>query len=97
MSMAQVSNRSINALPFFLFPHYTTKTGDKAIKISRNNRSGKINFITESGRTLRGSDGSAAKCGYSDLSEWPRSADEEGALSPTKMPGTATGTAVSGL
>ena len=38
-----------------------------------------------------GSDGSAASGGRSDLSEWQRSADEEGAPSPTKMPGTATG------
>ncbi len=34
-----------------------------------------------------GSDGSAAGGRKSDLSEWPRSADEEGAPSPTKMPG----------
>ena len=39
----------------------------------------------------RGSDGSAAGGGSSDLSEWPRSADEEAAPSATKMPGTATG------
>ena len=38
-----------------------------------------------------GSDGSAAGGGRSDLSEWQRSADEEAALSATKMPGTATG------
>ena len=29
--------------------------------------------------------------GQSDLSEWPRSADEEGAPTPTKMPSIATG------
>ena len=38
-----------------------------------------------------GSDASAASGGKSELSEWQRSADEEGVLSPTKMPGTATG------
>ena len=38
-----------------------------------------------------GSEGSAASGGESDLSEWPRSADEEAALAATKMPGTATG------
>ena len=38
-----------------------------------------------------GSDGSAACGGYSDLSEWQRSANEEAAPSATKMPGTATG------
>ena len=38
-----------------------------------------------------GSDGSAAGGGESDLSEWQRSANEEGALPPTKRPGTATG------
>ena len=40
-----------------------------------------------------GSDASAACGRCSELSEWQRSADEEGALSPTKMPGTATGKA----
>jgi AbrB family looped-hinge helix DNA binding protein len=34
---------------------------------------------------------SAAGGGYSELSEWQRSADEAGAPPPTKMPGTATG------
>ena len=38
-----------------------------------------------------GSDGSAAGGRESDLSEWPRSADEEGFSKPTKLPGTATG------
>ena len=38
-----------------------------------------------------GSDGSAACGGGSDRSEWQRSTDEEGALPPTKMSGTATG------
>ena len=38
-----------------------------------------------------GSEGSAAGGGKSDLSEWPRSADEEAAPSATKMPGTANG------
>ena len=38
-----------------------------------------------------GSDGSAACGGRSDLSEWPRSTDEEGFSKPTKMSGTATG------
>ena len=45
-------------------------------------------------RLLWGSDGSAACGGSSDLSEWPRSADEDAALSATKMPGTATGRAL---
>ena len=40
---------------------------------------------------LAGSDGSAAGGGYSDLSEWPRSADDAAAPSARKMPGTATG------
>ena len=39
----------------------------------------------------RGSEGSAACGGRSDLSEWPRSTDEEGFSKPTKMSGTATG------
>ena len=39
----------------------------------------------------RGSDGSAAGGGWSDLSEWQRSVSEEGASSPTRAPGTATG------
>ena len=34
---------------------------------------------------------SAASGRYSELSEWQRSADEEGISMPTKMPGTATG------
>ena len=38
-----------------------------------------------------GSDGSAAGGRESDLSEWPRSADEEGFSKPTKLPGTAIG------
>ena len=38
-----------------------------------------------------GSDPSAAGGGGSEESEWPRSTDEEGALPPTKMSGTATG------
>ena len=38
-----------------------------------------------------GSDGSAAGGGYSDPSEWLRSAVEEAAPPATKMPGTATG------
>ena len=38
-----------------------------------------------------GSDGSAAGGGYSDLSEWQRSAAAKGFSKPTKMPGTATG------
>ena len=38
-----------------------------------------------------GSDPTAAGGGNREESEWQRSADEEGALSPTKMPGTATG------
>jgi len=38
-----------------------------------------------------GSDASAACGGCSELSEWQRSADEEGASTPTNMPGTATG------
>ena len=38
-----------------------------------------------------GSDGSAAGGGYSDLSEWPRSADDAAAPSARKLPGTATG------
>ena len=42
-------------------------------------------------RGVEGSDGSAAGGGCSDLSEWPRSTDEEGFLKPTKMSGTATG------
>ena len=37
-----------------------------------------------------GSDGSAACGGKSDLSEWPRSIADEGALSPRKISGTAT-------
>ena len=37
------------------------------------------------------SDASAAGGGESEQSAWQRSADEEGALPPTKMPGTATG------
>jgi len=35
----------------------------------------------------------AAGGGAREPSEWQRSADEEGAPSPTKMPGTATGSA----
>ena len=38
-----------------------------------------------------GSDGSAAGGGYSDLSEWQRSAADAAAVSARKMPGTATG------
>ena len=38
-----------------------------------------------------GSDGSAASGGYSDLSEWQRSVGNDGALSPRRTPGTATG------
>ena len=38
-----------------------------------------------------GSDASAACGGSSELSAWQRSTDEEGALPPTKMSGTATG------
>ena len=41
-------------------------------------------------RMHNGSDGSAAGGGRSDLSEWQRSADDEGASSPRKLPGTAT-------
>ena len=37
-----------------------------------------------------GSEGSAAGGGESDLSEWLRSADEEAALSETRMPGIVT-------
>ena len=40
---------------------------------------------------IPGSEGSAAGGGRSDLSEWQRSADEEGAKTPTKLSGTATG------
>ena len=47
--------------------------------------------IKYAGVVKLGSDGSAAGGGESDLSEWPRSADEEAAVSATKMPGTATG------
>ena len=42
-----------------------------------------------------GSDGSAACGGKSDLSEWLRSADVEAAPSARKLPGTATGGAIS--
>ena len=38
-----------------------------------------------------GSEGNAAGGGRSDPSEWQRSAAEEGASSPTKIPGTAAG------
>ena len=38
-----------------------------------------------------GSDGSAAKCGRSDLSEWPRSVCNTAAPSARRTPGTATG------
>ena len=40
-----------------------------------------------SGGFLRGSDGSAACGGYSDLSEWQRSARDEGAPSPRTFAG----------
>ena len=42
-------------------------------------------------RTPEGSEGSAAGGRESDLSEWQRSVGEEGAPSPTRAPGTATG------
>ena len=45
--------------------------------------------ITPAG--VMGSDGSAAGGGYSDQSEWQRSADDAAAPSARKMPGTATG------
>ena len=56
-----------------------------------------LNFCPSHGRAKmqtnlqRGSDGSAASGGRSDLSEWQRSTAEEGAPSPTMMSGTATG------
>ncbi len=37
-----------------------------------------------------GSDGSGAGGGYSDLSEWQRSADDEAAPAAKNMPGSAT-------
>jgi hypothetical protein len=42
------------------------------------------------GREENGSEGSAAGGGRSDPSEWPRSVNEEGALSPTRAPSIAT-------
>ena len=50
---------------------------------------GRIDAVTSG--FPKGSEGSAAGGGRSDLSEWQRSAAEEAAASATKMPGTATG------
>ena len=47
-------------------------------------------------RRPKGSDGSAACGGGSDLSEWQRSADDDAAPSARKLPGTATGGSGSG-
>ena len=51
----------------------------------------KILDIVQSNDTERGSDGSAANGGRSDLSEWQRSTVDDGISMPRRMSGTATG------
>ena len=48
-----------------------------------------ISVITSAG--VMGSEATAASGGRKEPNEWPRSTADEGALSPRKMSGTATG------